>query len=231
MTLMEPFCRRSRIHQFSRWLGYHFTYSNCNNKIWLLCDQRWDCAVLQDTKQQLTCCISDQEETFIVTVVYAKCKQHQRESLWEDLRNMAQNITLPWIIAGDFNCILEPREKKGENAHRMTDNMPFLNCIFDCSLIDAGYIGSIFTWYNGRSQRKRVWKRLDRVLMNYDWTHRFVNTTITHLVRTGFDHSPLLITIASPQPSIQTYFRFLDFWTTEPKFNEVVKQAWDEEVT
>ncbi|XP_016546526.2 uncharacterized protein LOC107846732 [Capsicum annuum] len=108
---------------------------------------------------------------------------------------MAHNINVPWLIAGDFNFVLDASEKKGGNPHKMSDSMPFINCITDNSLIDPGYIGSTFTWCNGRGSRQRMWERLDRAFINYEWSQKFTNTTITHLIKTGSDHSPLLITV------------------------------------
>lgn len=47
------------------------------------------------------------------TVIYAKSKQQQREPLCENLKDMSLNINVPWLVAGDFNCILSPGEKNG----------------------------------------------------------------------------------------------------------------------
>ncbi|XP_019227829.1 PREDICTED: uncharacterized protein LOC109209105 [Nicotiana attenuata] len=166
----------------------------------------------------------------LVTSVYAKCDVGLREHLWNNLRDISQNYKLPWYIAGDFNCIIDPSEKQGGNLHRMSKSMPVIQFIMDCDLIDPGFSGSQFTWCNGWSPNRRVWKRLDRVLVNQEWMNNYDSTNVNHLIRTCSDHSPLL-TIAKNtlQPTIK-YFRFLDFWTNENGFKEVVKQAWDIEV-
>lgn len=41
MALMEPFSRRSKIDKFKMWLWYQYSYSKCNNKIWLFWDQQY----------------------------------------------------------------------------------------------------------------------------------------------------------------------------------------------
>ena len=35
-----------------------------------------------------------------------------RKDLWSDLAQLAGTITEPWLIAGDFNVILSPDEKR-----------------------------------------------------------------------------------------------------------------------
>lgn len=54
-----------------------------------------------------------------------------------------------------------------------------------------------------------------------------MNTTISHLVRTSSDHAPLLITMSNPQVNPVRYFKFLDFWTTQDDFMQVVQDAWN----
>ncbi|XP_060182538.1 uncharacterized protein LOC132612249 [Lycium barbarum] len=58
---------------------------------------------------------------------------------------------------------------------------------------DLGYKGSIFTWWNGRGADDCIFKRLDRCLGNFELQHLFPGLEITHLIKFGSDHSPLLI--------------------------------------
>ncbi|XP_060200341.1 uncharacterized protein LOC132628591 [Lycium barbarum] len=180
--VFEPFCRNSMINKFKRRLGYQLCYSNCNNQIWIFCDHNYECIILEDKEQHVTCSIKYQEDTILLTVVYAKCDEQLRETLWDELRLIANNSNSPWMVVGDFNCILAPEEKKGGTIHRMSKSMPLLNCMMDCSLEDAGYIGSTYTWCNGRGPRHRA---------NY-----------------------------------KKYFKFLNLWTEEPDFLDILKDAW-----
>ncbi|XP_019264719.1 PREDICTED: uncharacterized protein LOC109242303 [Nicotiana attenuata] len=92
--------------------------------------------------------------------------------------------------------------------------------------MDIGYSGNPFTWCKGWASARRIWARLDRVLINFEWLQRFLDTSATHLVRTGSDHAPLLISTSNPHREPKKYFRFLDFWTEQEGFMKVVKQAW-----
>ncbi|XP_075112636.1 uncharacterized protein LOC142182308 [Nicotiana tabacum] len=95
---------------------------------------------------------------------------------------------------------------------------------------DAGFSGSQFTWCNGWSPNRRVWKRLDRVLVNQYWMNNYDSTNVNHLIRTRSDHSSLLTIAKNTSQHTTKYFKFLDFWTNKNGFKGVVKQAWDIEM-
>lgn len=69
--------------------------------------------ILEKSEQQVTCSISHQlgSEPVFLTVVYAKCKAHQR-ILWEELRSIANRIQGSWGLVGDFNVIADIEEKQ-----------------------------------------------------------------------------------------------------------------------
>lgn len=96
-----------------------------------------------------------------------------------------------------------------------------------CDLIDPSYSGSPFTLCNGWFPNKRVWKRLDRVLVDLEWMKLFDSTSVDHLISTGSDHSPLISITKKVQREPIKYFRFLDLWTEEADFISIVEQAWN----
>ncbi|KAK6786628.1 hypothetical protein RDI58_015153 [Solanum bulbocastanum] len=87
-----------------------------------------------------------------MTLVYASCKDYNREALWESIKIFSDTNNSPWMVAGDFNSIVSPEEKLGGNPHNMTKSFPFINCIMDSSLLDIDYTESPFTWCNGFMQ-------------------------------------------------------------------------------
>ncbi|XP_060201107.1 uncharacterized protein LOC132629772 [Lycium barbarum] len=212
--------------KYRRRLGYNFAYANCNNMIWIFTDEDVECQVYSDTEQQLSCFIKIGDDTISITTIYAKCKASLRESLWEDLSLIASSQNLEWMVLGDFNCITDQTEKIGGNPHKMEKSLPLLECIGDCDLYDLGFIGSAFTWCNYRVPENRIWKRLDRAMSNQKWLTTFPETSVTHLVRSGSDHAPLLIHAKACNISHIKYFKFLNFWVDKPHFQDIVKQVW-----
>ncbi|XP_027120700.2 uncharacterized protein [Coffea arabica] len=96
-------------------------------------------------------------------------------------------------------------------------------------VFDAGFSGSRFTWCNNRQRRDRIWKQLDRVLINGAFTESAPSLAMTHLARHPSDHAPVMISFTSRMDNKPRAFRFLNLWTSHPGLLDVVKQAWQVE--
>lgn len=75
-------------------------------------------------------------------------------------------MNISWCTIGDFNVITTPEEKHGGLAYNMNKSFEFISVIEACGLVNLGYSGQHFTWCNQRSEEHRVWKRLDRAMVN-----------------------------------------------------------------
>ncbi|XP_060211999.1 uncharacterized protein LOC132639578 [Lycium barbarum] len=104
--------------------------------------------------------------TLPVSVVYAKCDRQEREELWEAMMDLANQQDLPWIIGGDFNVIVSDEEKQGGLPVSSNETLDFSTCIQSCGLIDVGFTGSKFTWWNRRTEEDCIFTRLDRIFVN-----------------------------------------------------------------
>lgn len=47
----------------------------------------------------------DTQISFIVMFVYAKCDAIERIELWDNMYALASDMSLPWLVGGDFNVI------------------------------------------------------------------------------------------------------------------------------
>ncbi|XP_075104741.1 uncharacterized protein LOC142178866 [Nicotiana tabacum] len=88
----------------------------------------------------------------ILTLVYAKCDRIERIELLDSLYAMTSDMTVPWLVGGDFNVIWDEEEKFGGLPVSLIEVDDFRHCINTCNLTDLGFKGSIFTWWNGRSE-------------------------------------------------------------------------------
>ncbi|XP_075091897.1 uncharacterized protein LOC142172039 [Nicotiana tabacum] len=118
-----------------------------------------------------------------LTVVYAKCKVHLRLQLWKELRGVASRIQGAWGVVGDFNVITDCTEKKGGTPYRLEKSVDFLSCIDNCGLQGAGFYNFMYTWSDNSGPPNTIWKRLDRLMFNIEWSDEFSETSVEHLAR------------------------------------------------
>ena len=104
------------------------------------------------------------------------------------------NISLPWILLGDFNDMIFEEEKLGGLPVNRTCIVAFRNCLDKYGLIDLGFHGPRFMWTN----KSPVWlstikEQLDRGLCNAEWTLLFLSTEIHHLPRVKSNHYCIML--------------------------------------
>ncbi|XP_060184825.1 uncharacterized protein LOC132614395 [Lycium barbarum] len=206
------------------------SWHNVNGKIWIFVDAEIQVEIMRDTEQLLSCRfthLGDGQE-LVLTVVYASTDRSGRIALWEELYDMSSHITVPWLVGGDFNVITDDIEKFGGLPVQFAETEDFRQCIDICQLVDLGFTGSMFTWWNGRLDEACIFKRLDRCLGNQALQNCFTNLEVEHLIKQGSDHSPLLVNMRADSRPIRKSFRFLNFWVEHESFLDVIKENWVE---
>ncbi|XP_019257655.1 PREDICTED: uncharacterized protein LOC109235859 [Nicotiana attenuata] len=127
---------------------------------------------------------------------------------------------------GDFNVVLGEDEKIGGLPVYRPEYEDFAFCVNSCGLFDLGYKGSPFTWCNGRPNEECIFKGLDRILVNLPFQTLFPTIEVEHLIRTGSDHAPLLMSCGQEAMKFVKPFKFLNFWAKHETFLDVVRQNW-----
>ncbi|XP_015159877.1 uncharacterized protein [Solanum tuberosum] len=232
IAILEPFSDIIHVQNFKHQLAMDHAMSNCNGKIWLFWNLDVDCNVIEEDEQQVTCEITHNELhiKFSNTFVYAKCKDYLRRPLWDRMLYHATATTnSPWCAVGDYNVITSIDEKLGGVPYNMRKSLEFIALIEACGLMDLGFSGQKFTWSNNRGIHSRVWKRLDRAMVNDSWLEHMPQTTIIHLPSVGSDHCPLLMEMNIRSEEHIKYFKFLNCWADQPNFLNIVQACWDRE--
>ncbi|WMV41202.1 hypothetical protein MTR67_034587 [Solanum verrucosum] len=178
--------------------------SNPNGKIWLFWSNEVTGSILEQHEQHITVTFkyTDIPDKFMMSFIYAKCKEYMRRPLWDRLLFYA-NMEIPWCTSGDFNVITSIEEKFGGIPYNIHKSFEFVGVIEACGLTDIGYTGLPFTWCNQRDVEARVWKRLDKAMVNDKWANE------SHI----------------------KYFKFLHFWVENGTFMKAVQQCWEKEVS
>ncbi|KAL0368333.1 UNVERIFIED_CONTAM: hypothetical protein Scaly_1052200, partial [Sesamum calycinum] len=158
LAIMEPMVPLDG-RFMARRLGFLDVVSNCGNQIWLFWGPDVRCQVLVDHEQLL------------------------------HIRLESNKWPKPlFVTAVDFNTVLSPDERSGGSAPSGIAMSDFHDAIADCALVDAGYVGSPYTWYS-----RRLRQRLDRVLISSCWMTVFPKMQVAHLELSQSDHRGLLV--------------------------------------
>lgn len=143
---------------------------------------------------------------WIFIAVYASLDLNTCFHLWEGLSFFASSYAMPWNFASNFNDVLGNYENLSYSPPNQNHMFIFNNLLNNCNLLGLSYNCPCFTWTNKRDSRL-VMKCLDRALCNLDWQLLFEDTNVFHLLRTSFDHHPILIdTFPSTSDSTQLSF-------------------------
>ncbi|XP_074267269.1 uncharacterized protein LOC141590593 [Silene latifolia] len=137
----------------------------------------------------------------------------------------AGNINGPWVVCGDFNSVLSHSERLGgDSLDAEIDD--FQQCLDRCALVDGPAIGSYFTWNNKQDHATRVYSRLDRVLINAEWSVEMNDMYANFLPEGTFDHTPCLIQSARHQRTHRKPFKYYTMWGKSPHFIPHLVNWW-----
>ncbi|KAG5575541.1 hypothetical protein H5410_055675 [Solanum commersonii] len=167
-----------------------------------------------------------QDFSWHLSSVYGPNNRKERKEVWWELGAVRSLFDGPWVIAGDFNVVRFPSEKK--NCIRINKAMEdFSDFIEDMELEDPPLIGGSFTWRKGDNYDTAA--RLDRFLFSEEWEVSFRKIKQTIMPRVTSDHNPLLLECGNWERSL-SYFKFENWWLQTENFNERIKGWWDSEI-
>ncbi|XP_062114228.1 uncharacterized protein LOC133825279 [Humulus lupulus] len=183
------------------------------------------------TAQVIHCVVHprQKQDRFEVTFVYGFNEDKKRGQLWMDLEEISLQIQGPWIVMGDFNDILFSNERVGRGSTK-SPTQDFRDCVAKCSLDDLKYSGIFYTWNNKQKPEDRVFSKLDRALVNPQWTDCFQFSEANFLPEGSFDHSPILVSIYQDVISGKKPFRYFRMWKDADEFGERIAKCWQKGV-
>ncbi|XP_062076011.1 uncharacterized protein LOC133780155 [Humulus lupulus] len=144
---------------------------------------------------------------FLVTFVYGFNMEEERRVLWTDLK--AVNTTEPWVILGDFNEILNSKERIGARV-KFRKPVDFKDYVEHCHLEDVKYRGNYYTWSNKQQGDNRIYSKIDRVLANQKWLDCY-----TEAEEKNYGKKP---------------FKFFRMWNQAPDFKKKLASVWSREI-
>ncbi|GKV42785.1 hypothetical protein SLEP1_g50152 [Rubroshorea leprosula] len=109
---------------------------------------------------------ASKQQCFLINV-YGPNDRQKRAKLWEELRRMKTDKEGHWLIAGDFNAVRGPEERRGKirESPGMND---FDEFIVATDLVDVKLTNRRYTWYKPDGTARR---RLDRFLLSTEMSN------------------------------------------------------------
>ncbi|GAA0174848.1 hypothetical protein LIER_41798 [Lithospermum erythrorhizon] len=132
---------------------------------------------------------------------------------------------------GDFNDILRSSEKEGGNTRTEASLMVFQDFFRAGGLLDLGFNGDSLTWCNRRDKEACIKARLDRVGCNAHWYLNYPRAVVYYLEMIGTDHRPILLDTEVSTSTVKRLFVFDKRWVSKEGCEEVVRRAWNIQVT
>ncbi|WZZ61252.1 hypothetical protein YC2023_061359 [Brassica napus] len=150
--------------------------------------------------------------------------------LWGELQEIQTTLFLDhrnWIIGGDFNQITHHHEHSSPSVDQLTSAMIELQDHFlNLGVNDLRFQGSHHTWTN-KCPAAPTTKKMDRALVSGHWIEAFPGRVASFLPYEFSDHTPYLIDLSCPLPSVGTRpFKYFNFLPNHPSFLTAVENAW-----
>lgn len=84
----------------------------------------------------------------IFSTIYASNDILDRNILWDNLKNITNYYKGPWMVGGNFNEIIDSRDKFGGRHKNQRRANSLINCLNYCNLVDIELKGCKYTWSN-----------------------------------------------------------------------------------
>src|SRR4051812_41396211 len=97
------------------WFSLNNYAHDSSRRIWIFWHfHTWSCSLVHSSDQFITIsAINKGGFTCMISFVYAHNLQSQRKHLWHDLLQSSYQITIPWLLMGDFYAVKFLDEKIG----------------------------------------------------------------------------------------------------------------------
>jgi len=152
---------------------------------------------------------SDGEQAWWFTGIYGPHLDAEKPGFLDELRDVRNHCSGPWMLAANFNMIYNSEDKNNDNVNRVMMGR-FCRFVNDLELKEIPLLGWRYTWSIERESPTLV--KLDRVLCTGDWEDIFPDCVLQSYATEMSDHCPLVLGLKDGVLG-KRWFHFESFWT------------------
>ena len=82
------------------------------------------------------------------------------------MNKMVQSVVQPWLIVGDFNVILSPKDRLAGAPVNENEIKDFSDCVKAMGINELQWKGNYYTWNNKQIGNARISSKIDRAFGN-----------------------------------------------------------------
>ncbi|GER31684.1 retrotransposon protein [Striga asiatica] len=157
--------------------------------------------------------------------VYISPIKSERILQWEQLLHEKDTWGPVWCIAGDWNSLCRPEDKKGGQPVSDRSCWEFNHFLSQMGVQEIPLQGLTYTWANNRSGQGYVEETLDRLFVSLEWIAKFPYSKVISWHRSSSDHTMLVISTSAAATKYKKRFQFDKRWDHTEGVDTVVKEA------
>lgn len=144
--------------------------------------------------------------------VYGPIKIEEKKNIWDAINREIQSLEMEFIVGGDFNAILDLKEKSGGSRKITHVQKDFGNFIESNNLLDIVPTNGNYTWTNWWKGFANIAERLDRFLLSEQWLLQSIMLNSRILALLISDYFPVELCIPEDVKPSSGQFKFEKMW-------------------
>ncbi|XP_059064717.1 uncharacterized protein LOC131856805 [Cryptomeria japonica] len=166
---------------------------------------------------------------FLLVNVYGPTQNKDKRKIWSELKLFLKAIPNQiCIIGGDFNAILNPKEKWGGIRKISRSKKYFCEWVHRINLMEIKTMKDTYNWNNRRSGFSFIAEKLDRFFL-WGSLIDFPNSLYAEFLPiSGSNHYPIQLSITEESKPRRCPFKFELMWMKEDKIMGLVEKWWKE---
>lgn len=160
-----------------------------------------------------------------VSFIYGAPNAAARPEFWRKLTEIGAERDESWLLAGDFNDLLDNSKKVGGPARWEGSFLSFRSFVSQMGLWDLQHSGNHLSW-RGTRYNYFIQSRLDRAMGNCSWFERFPSGRCEYLRFEGSDHRPVVVHFDVSICKKKGLFRFDRRLKDKPEIRKIVSDQW-----